>query len=442
MINITNNGEPLNLYYTPGQNDIFNKTEEQFVCVPKGRRFGITQGAAIFCCKNLIKQNSILWVDTIQGNLQIYIDLYFMPILNKINRKFWQYKGHMHDLRFLKDHLYMRSAEKPQNIEGLGAGIKIIIINEAGIVLKGPKGRSLWYNTIFPMVLDNNARVFFLGTPKGKKSKKGEDSEFCLYYELALKGGLNGSPKEEKWKTLTYSSYDNPLIPPENIKQLESDVPAVVRRQEIGGEFIDVSQEQIFHPSWWRYTTKLPDPVNIKRTILSIDTAFKTGQENDYSAFVVMVEHRYGWTWVYTFNKRLEFPDLIATTISIYNDYKPDLVLVEDKGSGTSLVQTLKVSVPFAVVGVNPDKDKITRAVAVTPLIEQGRLEILRGKWNKESTDQLEDFTAALDTPDDIVDAFSQCLNYTKGRTIHQKAAIIKNAVSKRLKSTEIMRGF
>ena len=432
---ITNAGTTLNLYSTPAQNTIFNETKEQFVCVPKGRRFGITQGASIFASKHLIKQDGILWIDTIQANLQVYIDLYFMPIFNKIQSKFWQYKSQHHDLRCLKAHMYMRSAEKPQNIEGLGAGIKIIILNEAGIILAGQKGRSLWYNTIYPMILDNNARVFFLGTPKGKKSKKGEDAEFSLYYELCQKGGLDGHAKMPDWRTLTYSSYDNPLIDRENIKRLEADVPAIVRRQEIYGEFCDVSQDQIFKPSWWRYTTELPPSMNIRRTIMSIDTAFKLGEQNDSSAFVIMIEHRNGFLWTYTYNKKLEFPDLIAKTKFLYEEFKPDLVLVEDKGSGTSLVQTLKAECPFPVVGINPTRDKIDRATAVTPMVETGRVQILRGPWNKESTGQLEDFTAALDTPDDIVDAFSQLLNFAKGSSTVTKPVILKNRVSRRFKS-------
>ena len=50
--------------------------------------------------------------------------------------------------------LDFRSADKPENIEGFGYAL--IILNEAGIILKN---RRLWEETIRPMAMDYKAKL-------------------------------------------------------------------------------------------------------------------------------------------------------------------------------------------------------------------------------------------------------------------------------------------
>jgi len=48
--------------------------------------------------------------------------------------------------------------------------------------------------------------------------------------------------------------------------------------------------------------------------------------------------------------------------------------LVEDTGSGQSLIQELKYQSALPIIPVSVDRDKIARAQAVTPLIEAGKV--------------------------------------------------------------------
>lgn len=476
--NITVDERELIIPYTPGELEIFYEIPERYIVIPKGRRFGATNGAANFCIENLIEGISpILWIDTIQANLDKYFSRYFYPHLRKIKTEYWRYRTQYHDLRLLNGQLDMRSAEKPQNIEGFA--YKIIIINEAGIVLKGQKGRDLWFNTVRPMALDYKARVYFLGTPKGKKAKKDEaPAKTSLYYELALKGGLEDPEhnillrepseqsekvigrrledindetdaaveesqriykKESDWKTIEVSSYDNPLLDPEEIKEMEDDVPRVTRAQEIFGKFIDIGEEEIFHEAWFPVKYELPPDHLWIRKIISLDTAFKKGAENDDSAGVCILETHVGYFWIDTFWEKLEFPELVKRAKEFYLKHDPDVCLIEDKASGTPLIQTFKREVNFPVKAINPITDKINRAVAVTPYFETGKVFLLFGSWNDTARDQLCDFNAKLDTPDDIVDAISQAFNYFKGNAI-PRAELIQTR--KRQHRSEVLRGY
>ncbi len=114
------------------------------------------------------------------------------------------------------------------------------------------------------------------------------------------------------------------------------------------------------------------------------DTAQKTADHNDYSVFQV---------WGYTADScaylldqvrgKWEAPALQVQALAFWNKHKgrlPDgsvlrAFKVEDKSSGTGLIQTIKAPphrVP--VFAVQREKDKVTRAYDVAPVIEAGRV--------------------------------------------------------------------
>ena len=435
---ITITGEDFSLYYTPAEFNFWFVLTERFRCLHKGRRFGATQSAANFSIEKLIDGKKGLWVDTIQNNLDRYFSRYFYPALKKhIKPEYYRYRQKQKDLRLLSGLLEFVSAEKPANIEGFG--YDFIIVNEAGIVLKGQKGRDLWFNSIRAMLMDYAGDCYFIGTPKGKKAKKDETPhKTSLYYDLCCKGGLDGHPKESNWIAVNQSSYDNPLLPVNEIKEMEDDVPRVTRAQEIFGKFIDIGDEDVFHAEWFNIVYELPPDHLWLRKIISEDTAFKKGSENDDSAGGCFLETTLGIYWLDSFNEKLEFPELIKKSKEFYMRHEPDLVLIEDKASGQSLIQMFERQVNFPVKKITPKGDKYSRAVAATPPCEAGKIFVLFGAWNDQAIDQLCDFNARLDTPDDIVDYFSQAINYFKGST----SPLVKPESRKNKQTSKILTGY
>ena len=142
----------------------------RFKVIAKGRRFGLTRGFANYVIEQMLNDVSpILWVDTIYGNIERYVERYFVPVLKGLPRNYWKYRGNRNELRIGKSVCDFRSADNPENIEGFGYAL--IVVNEAGIVLKN---RSLWNESILPMILDYKANVLIGGTPKGKSVKTNE----------------------------------------------------------------------------------------------------------------------------------------------------------------------------------------------------------------------------------------------------------------------------
>lgn len=221
----------LRLTYTEAQQTIFfSDSTARFTIVPKGRRFGATKGSANAVMEWATEGISpILWVDTINGNIERYYERYFLPELKKSGIPF-SFNFNKHQLNILNSVVDMRSADKPESIEGFG--YKKILLNEAGIILKD---NYLYTNTILPMLIDYpESQLYAIGTPKGKYKKDGTEH---IFYQLSQRKG-------PEYRHLRFSSYDNPLLSDDDIRQLSDEIalldPAMVK-QEIHGEFIEMS---------------------------------------------------------------------------------------------------------------------------------------------------------------------------------------------------------
>ncbi len=222
--------------FTKAQKRVFYADKQyRFKTIAKGRRLGFTRGCAQYCILEMINDKSgvkmVLWVDTVQGNLENYFNAYFMPILRELPSDLWSYNKQSKQLNINGAILHLRSAERPENIEGLG--YDLIILNEAGIILNDARGGYLWDNAISPMLLDNpNSRAIIGGVPKGRNK----------FYELAKRGGQN-------WKHYQFTSFDNPLLNKDEIARLVDEmggINSVVCRQEIYGEFVDGASNRLF----------------------------------------------------------------------------------------------------------------------------------------------------------------------------------------------------
>ena len=84
--------------------------------------------------------------------------------------------------------------------------------------------------------------------------------------------------------------------------------------------------------------------------------------------------------------------------------WHPELVLVEDRGSGMSAVQTLRAQTMLPILGVPAVKSKVERAQTITGLCEARRVIIPPTEWGDVLLDELLRFPTAKH--DDQVDAF------------------------------------
>lgn len=150
------------------------------------------------------------------------------------------------------------------------------------------------------------------------------------------------------------------------------------------------------------------------------DTAYKTGQENDISACVTIGMAGNRLHVLDAWKGRLEFPELVTRVKEKARQWSPNLIVVEDKASGTSALQVLRRETMLPIVAVQPDRDKVGRANLVTPLCEAGRVAVPATWWGDELLDELVRFPAGAH--DDLVDALVYALMRLGAGQVQQSA--------------------
>jgi len=160
--------------------------------------------------------------------------------------------------------------------------------------------------------------------------------------------------------------------------------------------------------AWFRYYSPLEIAVP-DRIIQSWDTASKAGQFNDYSVCTTWALKGERIYLIDVVRERLEFPALKQRVIDESDRHRAELVLIEDKGSGMSLLQELQATGFWNCRPVNPTSDKAVRFAGISAMIEQGRVLLPHSAiWLEDYLHELCGFPGLKH--DDQVDSTSQAL--------------------------------
>ena len=166
----------------------------------------------------------------------------------------------------------------------------------------------------------------------------------------------------------------------------------------------------------WFQRFELDQSYVYPRIVMSYDTGQKKKAQNDPTALTVWGVEPNKTMLIDVFNKRLSFPELYKVVIQKYKHYSQFSkaiiqILVEDKGSGISLIQQLKNDTRIPVIGITPIHSKEERLKEVVPTIESGIVWLPKqAKWLIETETQITRFP--LWKHDDIVDSITQFLKW------------------------------
>lgn len=168
----------------------------------------------------------------------------------------------------------------------------------------------------------------------------------------------------------------------------------------------------ILKKDWFKYYEELPEFYKIYQ---SWDTAFKSGESNDYSVGTTwgIKKTQFGEEYylINMFRDKLEYPQLKAKIIELNNKYKPNEILIEDKASGQSILQELRQSRLNKLKAIKVDKDKESRVHSITALFESGSVYFdKKANYLNDLVGELISFPSGKH--DDTVDSISQFLNY------------------------------
>src|SRR5271165_3364936 len=167
--------------------------------------------------------------------------------------------------------------------------------------------------------------------------------------------------------------------------------------------------------AWFRRYADEDRPKTFDRIVQSWDTANKPSELADYSVCTTWGLKGPNFYLLNVLRKKLSFPDLKRAVIEQNRMFRPEVILIEDKASGTQLIQDLIEAGVSHVARYKPDGDKIMRLHAQTATIENGFVHLPEeAHWLSDYISELTAFPASRH--DNQVDSTAQALAWAKRR--------------------------
>jgi predicted phage terminase large subunit-like protein len=193
-------------------------------------------------------------------------------------------------------------------------------------------------------------------------------------------------------------------------------------RQQLGSKTFEAQYQQQPVPEegglidwkWFRSYDQQPPLAPNDSMVMSWDTALKDTEVSDYSVGIRALVKPVNRVFILeVIRERLNFPALRKRVLEEITKKPGMITLIENAGSGTSLLQEL-CNYP-GIIGQMPIGEKVLRFSSVTPMIEAEQVHLpMRAPWLDAFKRELLSFPAS--TNDDQVDALSQLLNWLRFR--------------------------
>lgn len=178
----------------------------------------------------------------------------------------------------------------------------------------------------------------------------------------------------------------------------------------------------MFKREWWQFYDELPE---VAEMIMSVDAAFKDGEDNDFVAIQVWGKVNADMYMVDRVKRHLNLPDTMREIVRLRGMYPQcKITLIEDKANGSAIIDMLRKQMT-GIIAVNPLGGKVARANAVVGAVESGNVHLPnpdKKKWVNEYIDEFAKFPNG--EHDDEVDCSTQAWN----RLIYHTSQIKKIA--------------
>ena len=170
----------------------------------------------------------------------------------------------------------------------------------------------------------------------------------------------------------------------------------------------------IIKREWWNIWEN-DDPPHVSYIIQSYDTAYSKSERADYSAIttwgiftpvdgeseaIILLDAQRG---------RWDFPELKEVAHQLYNEYDPDMILIEQKATGMPLTHELRrMGIPVTPFTPSRGADKFTRMNSCAPVFESGMV------WRPDTrfADEVVEECASFPNGeyDDLADSMTQAI--------------------------------
>ena len=167
---------------------------------------------------------------------------------------------------------------------------------------------------------------------------------------------------------------------------------------------------------WFRFYDQVPRARTERDMIVqSWDTAMKAHDGTDWSVCTTWAIIGADCYLLDVYRARLDFPALLTKVVDLKRQFNARTVLIEDKGSGTGLIQQLRKETSVRPIAIEPRGTKADRMAAQSVQIEAGRVYLPeKAPWLDALRAELSAFPHGKH--DDQVDSLSQFLSWADER--------------------------
>lgn len=388
------NATELNIKLLPWQQEVWEDTS-RFKIVAAGRRTGKSRLAAWMLIVNALQADKghVFYVAPTQGQAR---DIMWQTLLELGHPVISG--SHINNLQIKLVNgatISLKGADRPETMRGVS--LKFLVLDEYADMKP-----DVFEQILRPALTDQKGCAMFIGTPMGRNH----------FYELYKYGELG---EDETYRTWHFTSYDNPLLDPEEINIAKKSMSSYAFRQEFMASF-EARGSEMFKEEWVRFSEDEPEGGDyyIAVDLAGFEEVNKKRTKNtrlDDTAIAIVKVNTDGWYIDNIIYGRWSLDETAAKIFQAVRDYRPVSLGIE-KGIAKQAVMSPLTDLQrrygtfFRVEELTHGNKKKTDRVmwALQGRFENGFVTLNKGEWNSRFLDQLFQFPDPL-THDDLVDA-------------------------------------
>lgn len=388
----------LNVELLPWQQEVF-ADKSRFKVIAAGRRCGKSRLAAwtlILEALKTSKANShVFYVAPTQGQAR---DIMWGTLIELAHSVITSTHVNNMQIKLVNGAtISLKGADRPDTMRGVS--LRYLVLDEFAEMKP-----EVFEEVLRPALADQQGHAMFIGTPKGRNN----------FYELYKYAELED---DDDWKAWHFTSYDNPLIPKDEVDRAKKSMSSFAFRQEFMASF-EAKGSEMFHESWVQFTDDSNHIVGDYYVAVDLAGFEELGKKRsskrlDNTAIAIVKVGTEGWVVENIIRGRWTLEQTAAKIFQAVRDYQPISVGIErglaKQAVMSPLFDLMKQYNRFFRVEelTHGNKNKIDRIMwALQGRFENGRIWIKKGEWNYPFLDELYQFPDPL-THDDTVDALA-----------------------------------
>lgn len=384
----------LNISLLPWQQKVW-EDKSRFKVVAAGRRTGKSRLAAYLLIVNALQANKghVFYVAPTQGQAR---DIMWQTLLEVGHPVITG--SHINNLQIKLVNgatISLKGADRPETMRGVS--LKYLVMDEYADMKP-----SVWEQILRPALADQKGGALFIGTPMGR-------NHFYELYQYGL------SEQDDTFKSWHFTSYDNPLIDPNEIETAKKSMSSFAFRQEFMASF-EAQGGELFKEEWVVFNEEEPEGdyfIAIDLAGFADESKGSKSKKLDESAIAIVKTNSDGWWVKDIIHGRWTVEETAKKIFNAVKKYEPLSVGIERGIAKQAVMLPLQDMMRrtgsfFRVEELtHGNKKKTDRIVwSLQGRFEHGQIKLNKGEWNSQFLDQLFQFPNHL-VHDDLIDALS-----------------------------------